>query len=76
MRLGGTEAILIFLAILLLFGPKKLPELARSMGEAMREFRRGQKEFEDSIEIEPEQEPTVKKVEVDEEKIEEIVDEE
>lgn len=73
MRLGGTESILIFLAILLLFGPKKLPELAKSMGEAMREFRRGQKEIENNLTIE--EEPTVKKVETTNEQEKEIVDE-
>ena len=73
MRLGGTESILIFLTILLLFGPKKLPELAKSVGEAMREFRRGQKEIENNLTIE--EEPTVKKVETTNEQEKEIVDE-
>jgi sec-independent protein translocase protein TatA len=36
--LGNTELIFILLIVLLLFGGKKLPELARSMGSAMREF--------------------------------------
>lgn len=37
--IGTGELIVIFLAILLLFGGKKLPELAKSLGQAMREFR-------------------------------------
>lgn len=37
--IGTGELIIIFLAILLLFGGKKLPELAKSLGQAMREFR-------------------------------------
>lgn len=37
--IGTGEILVIFLAILLLFGGKKLPELARSLGQAMREFR-------------------------------------
>lgn len=38
--LGLPELIIIIVVALLLFGPKKLPELARAMGEAVREFRR------------------------------------
>lgn len=37
--IGSGEILIIFLAILLLFGGKKLPELAKSLGQAMREFR-------------------------------------
>jgi sec-independent protein translocase protein TatA len=35
---GGSEWILIFLAILLLFGGKKIPELMRGIGNGIREF--------------------------------------
>ncbi len=41
---SGTEYIVIFLIILLLFGGKKLPELARSMGSAVREYTQATKE--------------------------------
>ncbi len=41
---GGTELIFIFLIVLLLFGGKKLPELARSMGSAVREYTTASKE--------------------------------
>lgn len=37
--LGGTELLLIFLVIVLLFGAKKLPELARGSGQALRIFK-------------------------------------
>lgn len=37
--MGGPEMILIFLVILLLFGGKKLPELARGLGKGLREFK-------------------------------------
>lgn len=40
----GTELIFIFLIVLLLFGGKKLPELARSMGSAVREYTEASKE--------------------------------
>lgn len=46
---GGGEMMIIFLVALLLFGAKKLPELARGMGKAMGEFKAARKEFEDEI---------------------------
>ena len=42
--LGFQELLLILLIILILFGGKKLPELSRSIGEAMRELRKGFKD--------------------------------
>ncbi|MEX0992089.1 MAG: twin-arginine translocase TatA/TatE family subunit [Actinomycetota bacterium] len=45
--LGPTEIILILVVILLLFGAKKLPELARSLGKSSKEFKKG---LEDTIE--------------------------
>lgn len=44
--LGSQEILLIFVAIILLFGASKLPDLARSMGRSMGEFKRGQQEIE------------------------------
>ena len=41
---GHSEVILIIFIILLLFGAKKLPELSRSLGKSLGEFRKGQKE--------------------------------
>ncbi len=41
---GQTEIILIIFIILLLFGAKKLPELSRSIGKSLSEFKKGQKE--------------------------------
>jgi sec-independent protein translocase protein TatA len=43
---GNEWIVLIILAIILLFGAKKLPELARSIGRASGEFRRGKEEIE------------------------------
>ena len=39
-NLGGTEIILIFGVALLLFGGKKLPELAKGLGQGIREFKK------------------------------------
>ncbi|MBM3162816.1 MAG: twin-arginine translocase TatA/TatE family subunit [Chlorobi bacterium] len=47
--LGGQELILILLIILLLFGAKKLPELARGLGKGMKEFKKAQNEIEDEF---------------------------
>ena len=41
MNLGGPELLIVLLVLLLLFGGRKLPELARSVGQAKREFHRG-----------------------------------
>lgn len=43
---GGTELLVVLAIAVLLFGPKKLPELARSLGQAMGEYHRAQREFE------------------------------
>jgi len=43
--LGTQELVVIFILALLLFGPKKLPELGRTIGKAMTEFRRAQGEL-------------------------------
>ena len=40
--IGSTELIAILIAALFLFGPNKLPELARSLGSAMGEFKKAQ----------------------------------
>jgi len=42
---GGGELMLIILAVLLLFGPKKIPEVAQMLGKGMRKFREAQDEF-------------------------------
>lgn len=44
MNLGGSELVIILAIAMLVFGGKKIPELARSMGAAKREFEAGQRE--------------------------------
>ncbi len=46
---GGWEWIIIFLAILLLFGAKKIPEIAHGLGKAITEFKRGAKSSLDDV---------------------------
>jgi sec-independent protein translocase protein TatA len=57
--LGTGEIILIALAILLLFGAKRIPELMKSMGKGVKNFKEGMKEVEKEINTpgEPTQEP-------------------
>src|SRR3972149_5449668 len=48
--IGFQELILILVVALLVFGPRRLPELGRSLGRAMREFRRATEEFRSTVE--------------------------
>ena len=54
---GGGEIILIFLIILLLFGAKKVPELFRSLGKGVTEFRKAKNDWEQDISEVMNQEP-------------------
>ena len=42
---GGPDLFVILLIVLILFGARKLPELARSLGQSMNEFRKAREEF-------------------------------
>src|ERR1700674_5092772 len=52
MNLGFSEMIFIFLVALIIFGPKKLPEIGRQIGRALNEFKRASNEFKSQIEAE------------------------
>ena len=65
--IGFQELVLIFVIALLVFGPKNQPQLGRSLGRAMREFRRASDEFRNTIETnlhinEPDPPPTLQPV--------------
>jgi len=65
---GGMELMIILGIAILLFGANKIPELARSSGQAMGEFRRGREELETEIReaaAEPESAPETTHVERD-----------
>lgn len=48
-NLGGPDLIIILLIVLVLFGAKKLPELAKGMGQAVKEFQKAKDEFSDEL---------------------------
>jgi sec-independent protein translocase protein TatA len=50
MRLGPMELLLILGAVLLLFGGRKLPELAKGLGQGLKEFKSATREEPDSAE--------------------------
>jgi sec-independent protein translocase protein TatB len=54
--LGGPELFLILVVALIVFGPRKLPEIGKSLGRMMGEFRRASNEFRRTIEDEVEAE--------------------
>ena len=47
--LGHMELLIIFLAMLLLFGAKKLPEFARGLGKGMQEFKKAVRDTQDEL---------------------------
>jgi Tat protein translocase TatB subunit len=51
-RMGFSETIFLFFLALLIFGPKKLPEIARQVGKALNEFRRASNEFKAQLQSE------------------------
>jgi Tat protein translocase TatB subunit len=50
--IGGSEVILLFILALLIFGPRKLPEIGRTLGKAMADFRRATNDFKSNLERE------------------------
>jgi len=52
--IGMPEMILILAVALIVIGPKKLPDIARSLGQALGEFKKATRELKDAIEIESE----------------------
>ena len=51
-NLGMPELVVIFIVALLVFGPKRLPELGKTLGRAINEFKRSSQEFKDHLETE------------------------
>lgn len=59
--IGTWEILLILLVLLLLFGAKKLPELAKGMGRSIKEFKKATQEVEDDIRTSMEDKPADQK---------------
>jgi sec-independent protein translocase protein TatA len=51
--LSGTELVIVVVAVLVLFGAKKIPEFAKGLGKGINEFKKASREVTDSIENEP-----------------------
>ncbi|WP_045235081.1 twin-arginine translocase TatA/TatE family subunit [Deinococcus pimensis] len=51
MNFGPTEIILVVLVALVIFGPKKLPELGKSLGQGLREFRKSTRELKQDLDL-------------------------
>ena len=49
--IGGPELLIVFLVVLLVFGPKKIPEVARGVGKGLREIRKLTTEFQREINL-------------------------
>lgn len=58
--LGGWEILLIILVLLIFFGAKKIPELARGLGKGIQEFKHATKQVNDEIENSMNEEPAPK----------------
>ena len=54
-NVGGSELFLILLIVLIFFGPKKLPDLAKGLGHAMREFRKATRDVQEEVDKETRQ---------------------
>ena len=63
--IGGMEIFIILVIALVIFGPKKLPEMGRSLGKAIREFKSAGSDLQDELtkaanDIEKETDPNIK----------------
>ncbi|MCK4249966.1 twin-arginine translocase TatA/TatE family subunit [candidate division WOR-3 bacterium] len=63
MNIGWQEILLILLVVLLLFGAKRIPDLAKGLGKGIREFKKGLSEIESLPEEKRDKKPDDKKEE-------------
>lgn len=69
--IGTTELLVILFIILLVFGSKKLPELARGLGKGINEFKRASQEIQSELDINSALKPEKKEEEKEQKKEEE-----
>ncbi|GBF07960.1 twin arginine-targeting protein translocase [Deinococcus aerius] len=55
MNIGPMELLLVVIVAALIFGPGKLPELGKSLGQGIREFRRGTRELKRDLDLNPDE---------------------
>ncbi|MDW7671898.1 MAG: twin-arginine translocase TatA/TatE family subunit [Bacillota bacterium] len=60
-RIGFQELLIVFGLALLIFGPSKLPEIGKSLGKGIREFKSASKEIKDSVNLDEEDDSKTKK---------------
>jgi Tat protein translocase TatB subunit len=70
--LGGPELFLIFVVALIVFGPRKLPEIGKSLGKMMAEFRKASNDFRSTIESEVEAEKIRDSLRIEPPKVERV----
>lgn len=58
---GLPQILIILVVVLLVFGPRRLPELAKGLGQSVREFRKGIRDMKDEIESEAKDDSDTKK---------------
>ena len=58
--IGWQEITIVLVIVLLLFGAKKIPDVMRSFGKGIKEFKKGMRSIQDEIEKEEEPEPAKK----------------
>lgn len=67
---GGGEIVLIFVVLLLLFGPRKLPEIARMLGKILSQLRNASNDFRDQVmKIEEEPDESSKAMDIDSDEV-------
>ncbi len=59
-NIGATELLLIFLVVLLVFGAKRIPEIARGLGRGIREFKEATREVSRELSVELEEKPQIR----------------